>query len=360
MANTTAAVGLTPQQWDDQFFVEYVKQSIFKPYMGMDESSVIQVKQDLEKKNGDSVTFALVHKLVGGGVTGSATLEGNEERLDTRSQRVIVDQIRNGVIVPMLEEQYSAINLRNAGRSVLKTWIMERTRDDIIQAMMSINGKLYAAATEAQKDAWIADNADRVLFGSSVGNNSGNDHSASLANIDNTADKLTASAVSLLKRRAKLCSPKIRPIRVEDDKEYFVLFANSLAFRDLKNDTAITQAQREALERGPKNTIFTGGDLYWDGVVIKELEDIPSLGAVGAGGIGVAPVFLCGAQAVGVAWAQKTKSAEDTRDYGDKRGIAIGEVRGIEKLRFGTGAGDTDSPKDSGIVTGYFAAVADA
>ena len=56
------------------------------------------------------------------------------------------------------------------------------------------------AATEVQKDAWLVDNADRVLFGAAVGNNSGNDHSASLANIDNTAAKLTTNVISLAKR----------------------------------------------------------------------------------------------------------------------------------------------------------------
>ena len=56
----------------------------------------------------------------------------------------------------------------------------------------------YGTASEAQKDAWLVDNADRVLFGAAKSNNSSNDHSASLANIDNTNDKLTPGAISLL------------------------------------------------------------------------------------------------------------------------------------------------------------------
>ncbi len=361
MADTAAASGLTVQQWDDKFFVQYVSASRFRPYMGTDESAVIQVKEDLTKKKGDSVTFALIHRLKGSGVTGSNVLEGNEEALDSRSHRVVVDQIRHGVRVSMLEEQYSAINLRDAAKAALKTWISEKTRDTIISALMSINGVAYASATEAQKDAWLADNADRVQFGKLVANNSSNDHSASLANIDNTDDKLTCAAVSLMRQRALEADPKIRPVSTEDDdKQFFVLFANSRAFRDLKADTTITQAQREALERSPSNVLFTGGDLHWDGVVIKEIEDIPLVASAGAGGITVGPVFLCGAQAVGLAWAQRSKTAEDKFDYGDKYGVAVGEVRGIEKLRFGTGAGDADDTKDAGVFTGWFAAVASA
>lgn len=360
MADTTAATGLTVQQWDSKFFKEYLSQNRFKPYMGTNENAIIQVKEDLTKKKGDKITYALVNRLAGAGVTGTATLEGNEEALDSRSHYVTVDKLRHGVRVAEMEEQKSAIPLRNAAKSVLKDWIMEKTRDDIIAALGSINGVAYGTATETQKDAWLVDNADRVLFGAVKSNNAANDHSAALANIDNTADQLTPDAISLMKRMALTASPKIRPIRTTEDERWFVMFANSMAFRDLKTHATITQAQREALNRGMKNPLFTGGDLMWDGVIIKEIEDIPILSGVGAGSIDVAPVYMCGAQSIGMAWAKRTKSATEKFDYGDKMGVAIEEIRGIEKLTFGSGSGDTDDLKDHGVFTGYFAAVADS
>jgi hypothetical protein len=72
------------------------------------------------------------------------------------------------------------------------------------------------------------------------------------------------------------------------------------------------------------------------------------------------PVYLCGAQAIGIAWAQRTKTTTDTDDYEFLHGVGIQEIRGIEKLRFGTAAGaDTTTPKDHGIVTAFVAAPAD-
>ncbi|MDN7654320.1 DUF4043 family protein [Burkholderia multivorans] len=364
MAETTAQTGLTPQQWDDQFFMEYVRDSRFKRYMGTDENSIIQLKDDLTRKPGDRVTFANVRKLKGQGVTGNQVLEGNEEELDSRSMAVKVSPLRNAVIVTDWDEQKSAIDLRNAGRMALKLWAMERMRDDTIAALYSINGVPYAQATEAQKDAWLADNADRVLFGASVGNNVGNDHSASLANIDNASDKLSTAMISLAKRRAQLASPAIRPIRLNEDEEWFVMFANSLAFRDLSNDPAMQQANRDARAREGNamnsNPLFTGGSLVWDGVIIREIPEIPYLAGVGAGGIQVGANFLCGAQAVGVAWAQRTKSTTDVRDYGYRSGVGVQEIRGIEKLLFGKGPDDTDDLVQHGVVTVYAAAVADA
>ena len=76
--------------------------------------------------------------------------------------------------------------------------------------------------------------------------------------------------------------------------------------------------------------------------------------------IQVAPCYLCGAQALGIAWAKRPQSIEETFDYKDKQGYAIRQWYNVAKLTFGTGAGDTDDLKDHGIVTGWFAAVADA
>lgn len=361
MSLTTARTGLTPQQWDDKFFMEYVRENRFKRYMGTDENAIIQLKEDLTKAPGDKVTFASVNKLSGAGQTGNATLEGNEEELDSRSMAVTVAPLRHAVAVTNWDEQKSAIDLRNAAKMGLKLWSMEKMRNSLIAAMGSINGVAYGTATEGQKDTWLVDNADRVLFGASKSNASSNDHSTSLANIDNTNDKLTPAAISLMKRIAQTASPAIKPIRLNEDEEWFVLFANALAFRDLSLDATMTQANRDARERGvTSNPLFTGGSLVWDGVIIREIPEIAPVAGVGAAGIQVGPTYFCGAQAVGVAWARRTKTTTQVSDYGFRNGVGVQEMRGIEKLIFGSGAGDLDDLKDHGIVTGWFAAVADA
>lgn len=122
------------------------------------------------------------------------------------------------------------------------------------------------------------------------------------------------------------------------------------------------QANRDARARGVfDNPIFVGGELVWDGVIIREIPEIASLGAVGAGGtVTVSPSYLCGAQALGVGYAQRSKTTTEVRDYGFVHGVAVQEMRGIQKLTFGTTTNDTDDLKDHGVVTGYFAAVADA
>lgn len=359
MADTTVATGLTVQQWDDKFFTEYLQHNLFKADMGSSENSIIHVKEDLTKKKGDSITYSLVNRLTAAGVTGSSTLEGNEEAMDSRSFKITVDKIRNAVRVAEVDEQFSAISLRDAGRVVLKDWAMEELRDRVITALGSINGVAYGSATEPQKDAWLADNTDRVVFGDgSVG--AGSDHSADLG-VVTAAMTLDTALLSLMKRKALSAAPKIRPITVMEAnmKRFFKVYCSPRAFRDLKNDSVIQNAQRDVSLRMQNVKLFEGGDLEWDGMIIKEVDDIASLGTVGATSAAVDPVYLCGAQAVGVGWAKRWRSITEIFDYGDKHGVAIDSIYGLEKMKFGSGAGDTDDLKDHGVVTAYVGAAAD-
>src|SRR4249920_2423512 len=124
----------------------------------------------------------------------------------------------------------------------------------------------------------------------------------------------------------------------------------------------IINALQYAWDRGRDNPLFTAGDIMYNGVIIREVPELPVVPDVGAGGtVDTAASFLCGAQALGVAWAQRMKSTTNTRDYNYMHGVGIQEMRGIGKLRFGTDPTvDTTKPVDAGIVTVWTSAVADA
>lgn len=358
MADTRAATGLTVEQWDDEFFVEYIQEGQFSILYGEGENSIIQVKENLTKKKGDTINFALLNRLVQDATEGTDVLEGNEEAMDSRSYSLTVNKRRHAVRTAEMDEQKSAISIRSAHKSALKTWADEDTRDRIIAAMHSKNGVAYASASEAQKDAWLVDNADRVLFGAARSNASSNDHSTSLANIDATNDILKRTSVDLMKRLATTASPKIRPYKdAGNGKRYYVVYAHPYCFRDLAND--LEGVMDDTTANGQAAKLFEGGDLMWHGCIIKELDDMPVITGVGASSIDVAPVFLLGAQAIGYAVARRWKSISKEFDYGDKVGTAIDAIDAFGKITFGTGAGDTDDLKDNGLVTGYFACVAD-
>ena len=346
MAFTTVQAANVEEVWDSDFFKSYVRANRFKRYMGTNENSVIQIKDDLTKKAGDGITIPLVTELMGAGQTGNGLLEGNEEALGNYGHKIDISTLRHAVAVTDNDQQFTGIDLRNAGKEMLKLWAMSKLRTDIITALGSKSGTAYGSAGEAVKDAWLVANSDRVMFGDgSVG--AFTDHSADLLLVT-AAMKLTKEVVSKAKARAEQATPKLRPIVVGEDSENFVLFCDARAFRDLKTDLATSL--QNAQERGDNNPLWRDGDLMWDGVVIRKIQEIATLGAVGAASALVSPYFLCGAQALGVAWAQMTKSTTDTRDYGFVKGVGIHEMRGVEKLIYNS--------KDHGVFTGYVGATA--
>lgn len=364
MAQTSAATGLTPQQWDESFFKDYVRASRYRRYFGTDESAMIQLQNDLTKKKGDSITFALVNELTGDGRTGNQTLKGNEERLGSRSHRVYVDVLRHAVAVDDWDVQKSAIDLRNAAKVQLREWAQKKLRDGITNALGQIDGINFTSSTVAQRNTWAANNQDRILFGDNTGNYNATFATGTFA--VSAAETLTPNILSLLKRMAQSSSPKIKPIMVKEmDQEWYVVFIGPRGWRDLTEDNpttnVLTLANRDARARGVDNPLFTGDSLVWDGMILREIPEIAALEAsLSSAGVAIEPVYLCGAQAVGLAWAQRTKSTTDTDDYEFLHGVGVQEIRGIEKLRFGTDAGaDTTTPKDHGIATLFISAPAD-
>jgi len=355
MADTAHATGLRVQQWEDKFFSQYIQEGGFKALMGTAENAVIQVKEDLTKKRGDSITIALVNRLTNDPVTGTNVLEGNEEDLASRSMRIYVDKRRNAVRIPEMEEQKSAIDLREAGRAVLLDWAMEDTRDLIIEALGSLNGTAFLSRTAAIADAWLVDNNDRVQFGA-VASPSSTDLSSALSDLDTTSDLFNVVALDAMLLKAKTCNPKIRPMRDPGNgKRYYVVFANPHAFKNLR-DSIDTEVLANTVVQMEASKLFEGGDIAWNGAIVKEVDDIPIYPNIGNGGTAeVTPVYLCGAQALAVAYAKRWKSKTEEFDYGDKHGIAIESIMGVRKVLFGTGSGDTDDLKDHGVVTGFFA-----
>jgi N4-gp56 family major capsid protein len=372
MADTHVASGLTVEQWDSKFFTEYLTENRYSGEMGTDESAIIQLKENLSKKKGDRVNFALVNKLTNDATTGSNVLEGNEEDMASRSCEVRVDKRRNAVRVAEIDEQYSAIGLREAGRAVLKEWSLKDTETLITKALgtmtdgtsvINMNATDVAASgNQTALDTWLSNNADRVYWGNKA-YTANTDMSAGLATLTNAtaAENFGVVNAKNMKFMATVTAdPKIRPIRVDASKgrRYFVAYCHPLAFRDLANDSVITQAQREVRLEMENNRLFQGGDLLWNGIIFKEVPDMYDINTLtnlgDSGSSTVVPVFLCGAQAIGAAYAKRWTSKEQTFDYGDKKGVAIEAIYGIEKLTFGTGGTDRDTPKDFGVVTGFF------
>ncbi len=67
MATTSVPTNTRVVKWERSFFREYIRANRFSKYMGSDESSPIQINEDLTKTIGEQINFELVNRLVGSG-----------------------------------------------------------------------------------------------------------------------------------------------------------------------------------------------------------------------------------------------------------------------------------------------------
>jgi hypothetical protein len=362
---------------------EFCRENMFSPYEGEELTSIIRVRQEL-KAGGEIMNIPIVARLTGAGVT-TGTLVGNEERIDNYGMRLRVDWARNAITVTKAEKQKDSADLWGEAKPLLSDWGKELQRDETIAAMMAlpstvlptasrVNGIQFDVATAAERNTWaITNNSDRVIYGAATTQAT---FALSLTELDTTADKFTATNLQRLKRAAMNANPKIRPWKTRDGYEFFVAFAGTGPFYDLKTDLQTVNKDARPRETmgpngAPNNPIFQSGDEIYDGVIVRMVPEISNfvtdvwstaggatinLPTAGAGGTTrVEPVFLCGQQAIVKGWGQMarpTVRAED--DYGFIQGSGIEMCYGIGKI-FKLHPMDGTKLVQWGMATGFYA-----
>lgn len=385
MASSSIAAANVATVFKKKVKREYVRSGRFGPYIGSDENKMIQVVKETKK-----CSLPLIAKLDGPGVRGSTQLSGSEDPLSNYAYLLQPTYHRNGVLIDNEENEKAEFDLFREGRPALMNWMMETKRDQMIQGFGAIEagGTYYnyggtaasgatgsTAASAANMDTWNANNQDRVLYGAAKSNNTSGDHTTSLATIDTTNDKMTTLMITLMKRMAQDCDPLIRPIMVKGDEPWYILWLGKYAFRDLSVDTTMTQANRDARARNLDNPLFAGGDLVWQGVIIKELPDLDKFidssgsglwdGVWGANATGdslatggdtssrVSMGFFTGAQALGFGigkMASFKRRKED--DYEHLNGVGISAKHDIKKTFYNN--------KQHGMLTTFHSASLDS
>lgn len=372
MAETILATEQQRQSWSNKFFNERVRGSGFLPYMGAAETSIFLILADADAQNVAAINVPLFGRLKGRGVVDAEVLEGNEEDMDSFSDQVTLRWRRNGVVVPKSTSYASEIDLFNVARPALKTWAAETLRDDTIYALGSViipgalgSGALdpgthdtavaYSSATAGQRNTYLTNNSDRMLFGVLNSNSASGNFATSLGNVDATDDKMSTLMLDVARAKAREADPQITPYMTDDGEEWFVVFVDGNGMRDLRRDPVMMAANKDAMERGKNNPLFRAGDLLWNGMIIHEEPTLRLDRKVGAGAAGI-PVgvgYLCGQAAVVYGWAQQpTPRRDNLRDYGFRPGVAIEELRGQKKLSRGG--------VQNGVVSLFYASVGNA
>jgi N4-gp56 family major capsid protein len=305
---------LNVSRWAKQLAYEVGKEIYFSKFMGDTFESMI-VSKSMPEGKGKDMTFGLVG-YTGTAVTGDSALESNEQTLSSHELTVTTSQRRFGVInAGNFDDSKVLYNYRSEALAQLKRQYAEDHDAQIFSALTVTSGA----------GAFLrADNSASVYAAS--------DPEGDLA----AADLATAEDISKLKKMAMLGttkSYKMKPIRV-DGKDHYVLLVHPEVAYDLANDTTWLNAQKNANVRGSDNPIFSGALGMYDGVIVHEHEGITT-GDFGSGDAvkGARNLFL-GAGAACHAKVDEMSWVEKTFDYGNKLGIAAGQIYGVARSAF--------------------------
>ena len=317
MANWSS--GMQVSRWAKQLAYEVGKEIYFSKFMGESFDSMI-VKKQMDEGKGKDITFGLVgltpaaDNNSGGFYTGDTAIEGNEANLTSNTQTVATAHRRFAVISDgNFADSKVLYDFRTEALSELKRSYAEDHDAQIFSALTATSGTFGQLRADSSASAYA-----------------NSDDEANLA----TADKIALEDISKLKRIAMLggsATWKMRPIKVEG-KDYYVLLVHPEVSYDLFQLSGFQQIQREANVRGDDNPLFAGALGMYDGVVIHEHEGVATADNMGSGNNvkGARNLFL-GAGAGLCAGIGEMNWVEKTFDYGNKLGIAAGQIYVIDR-----------------------------
>lgn len=363
MANQAITSNLQLIKFNKDFFREYQRTNRLAAYTGTGVTNCIVQKMGKEP----TLRHPLVTRLTGSGVSGSNTLRGFGESIGNYSWDTNPTYYRHAVEFDREQMDKTNLALMQVARPLLMEWAQSATRDRQILAMGALyDGTTYAnwstgATHETAADLWQAANSDRIIYGANIALTG--DSSADLAGIDSSSDKFTSVRVSDMRRLAEDADPHIRPFQTDQEGEVYVIFAGSIAFRDLKANLQTINSNADV--RGMKitsggNIIARDGDLFFDGCIIRKVPEItgnftasgkPFENAGDSGTTDVEPVFLCGAQALVHGLGQRPRIVVDRKfDFEFQPAVAVELKEDVKKTFF--------NDKQHGLVSGFFSGAA--
>lgn len=327
----------TVKIWSTMTFREALKATLFYKFLGTGKKAILQRLTELENSAGDNIKYDLLMQMGNDGIKSDNRMRGNEESLIYYQDNVSIDQLRNAHAFRRMSQQRTIHDLRADAKANLADWFADRFDTYMFNCLCgNTNHNFGQAGTAPDADHYVVsgDVSNTGTIATDEGNLSSNDQ-IQLADLD------------FAKEKAKTLSPLIRPVMI-DGAEYYVVVLHPYSVTDIRLDVANSaymswpDIQMFANKRGLKNPIFDGSLGVYNGMILYEstriYEPVSSVRR---------NLFLgsqAGVFAVGNAYSKMQQARagkdnlmswyEDSDDYGNENGIAVGCIFGMKKSVF--------------------------
>lgn len=335
---------------------EHTTESYFdQRFVGRGEEAETPIQQitNLEKDQGDQVTYDLVMNLKQQPTEGDNVIKGSEEGMQWYTDNLYIDQMRGGVNCGgKMTRKRTIHNLRKVALSKKKPY-WGRVKDELF--FMYLSGArgtdsdwvFPTSYTGFAGNALSAPDSDHIAYGGTA---------TAKANVTNT-DKMSLSVVDKVATKAKVVgggtagTPAMVPCRI-DGEERFVLVMHPFQEYDMRVSTTTGQwldvQKALATAIGKESPMFKGGLGMWNNVILHSHKTVVGFTDYGVGtNLAARRALFLGRQAAVIAYGSPNSSErfewiEETDDRGNQLVIVSGCIKGIKKTTFNS--------KDFGVI----------
>ena len=379
---TSIASALVVKKWSRQFFkygtgLMYFSKFIgawgqaFDPAMGdkqdvvmSDPNAIVQVKMDLSRGIGDTITFPMLAPLTGYGRVQKATavqggsgqntvrsLEGNEESFTQYSWSTTLFEWAHAVrTIGKLMERQPAFNVRDSVTANLGLWWAKVLDLATYNSMAGIS--MVDDGTTVQIITGTA--PSRLLVGGTKAGTT--TFRTADANLD-AAEYMSFEMIDEARRQAMDDSSNqtLRSIIV-GGREMYYMFLHPKQVRDLRYDAGASvnitwkEAQMNAAARSKENPIFHSSLGIYNDVALFEYPRVASRAGTGAGedldtntfdtgdvvksGTTAYRALFCGAGAAVHAYGSMPDFVDETFEYKTQKGRSLQTIMAIGRPEF--------------------------
>ena len=314
---------LTRKRWAKDLFKIILPNVEYSDLVGSGTDSIVQMRTELGKGEGDQITFGIRYPLTGEGVVGNDDITGKEERLIFKDFSLTIEELNHAVDTGgKMEEQRIPYNLMTEAKDGLSDWWADKLSDMIINHLASVTTYRVAGKTFGQNPS-ASDTGHAMTVNDVV--------EASMT----SADVLDLSFLDRMKQRAELPSGdglKVRPLK-KGGKSYYRVILHNYVFDMLRQNTNV--GQWGDLLRSANKLQMPNVEIEYNGLLISKSERIPEVNA------NVYRNLLLGCQAACIAWGGAGDSKGTTmsfhpytRDADRFLMVRGGGILGVKKVVF--------------------------
>lgn len=339
---------LSQQQWAEGLEAEVLKKISYLHYTGTGSDSLIQMRDELVREPGDTVTWGLRMQDSDDLLGSSDTFETNESTFTIYNDSMTLDEIgRPYRWKTRMDRQRVSYEPREEAKTAISDAMANGIDHGFFNQICGFTAtsgsadettglNVPVASTMSGLNTVLAPSSNYHIF-------AGSSNSADEDLIE--GDDFTLDMIDAAVLKAKTLVPAIRPARVEGFGEKYVVFLHPYQVHQLRaSDSRWTEVQ-EALLRGgfiDKNPLLIGTQGVWNNCVLVENVRV-TRGVNSSSGAAMDEVrraVFCGAQAASLTWGREPGTPgsfiweEERFDYGRQRGVAASCIFGLKKSRY--------------------------